>query len=60
MMIWPTLICPRFAEVQGKVQFLGGKFRSENLCVQHSVLRVISCSIYSATTHNSDVRRSSS
>ena len=26
-----TLICPRFATVQGKVQFLGGKFRSENL-----------------------------
>ena len=26
-----TLISPRVATVQGKVQFLGGRFRSENL-----------------------------
>ena len=33
----PTLISPSVATVHGKVQFFGGKFRSENLQHQRSL-----------------------
>ena len=36
-----TLICPRFATVQGKVQFLGGRFRSENLHMHNQHLEIL-------------------